>query len=136
MTTFDIQTPLRRPLTGRRGQVAVLSSVSSALLVRALARAADVDLTVRAGGGVRTVGWASVLVASLVAALAGLALLAVLEARLARGRQVWTGVATGVFLASVLAGPAAATGVAAGIALGAMHAAVWLSLLGSAWWRR
>jgi hypothetical protein len=133
MTTLGTSPARGRTRALRCGQVAVVSSASSALVVWALARAAGVDLVVRSGGGTRTVGWVSVLVASTIATLAGLALLALLDARLDRGRQVWTGVATGVFLASLVAGPAAATGPAAGVSLGAMHAAVWLVLLQTAW---
>jgi hypothetical protein len=113
--------------------MAVVSSATSTLLSWALAHAYDVDLVVRSGGGTRTVGWPSVLVASTLATLAGLALLTYLEARRDRGLQVWTGVATGVFLASLLAGPVAATGLAAGVVLGAMHTMVWLVLLETAW---
>jgi hypothetical protein len=133
MTTLDTP-PLRsRRLTGRCTGVAVVSSTTATLLVWALARAADVELAVRSGGGTRTVGWLSVLLASTLATLAGLALLGYLEARQDRGRQVWTGVATGVFLASLVAGPASATSVAAGVTLGAMHAAVFAVLLETAW---
>ena len=132
-TTLETPRPLRPSLTGRCARLAVLSSVATTSVIWALARAGDVDLAVRSGGGTRTVGWVSVLVASALATVAGLALLRVLEARLDRGRQVWTGVAVGVFLASLVAGPAAATGVAAGLSLGAMHAAVLAVLLEAAW---
>lgn len=132
MTALD--TPRRRT-RGTTRWVAVLPAAASTLLGWALARAAGVDLAVRSGGGTRTVGWPSVLVASTLATVAGLALLAYLEARRDRGRQLWTGVATGVFLASLVAGPASATTVTAGLVLAAMHAAVFLVLLAAAWRR-
>jgi hypothetical protein len=134
MTALEAPRPRTRHGTAR--WVAVLPAAASTLLVWALARAAGVDLVVRSGGDTRTVGWPSVLVASTLATVAGLALLAYLEARRDRGRQLWTGVATGVFLASLVAGPASASTVAAGLVLAAMHAAVLAVLLGSAWWRR
>jgi hypothetical protein len=133
MTALDTSRRRGRwAVTGCR-RTAVLSSAATTSIVWALARAADVDLVVRSGGGTSTVGWASVLVASALATLAGLALLEALERRQARGRQVWTGVAIGVFLASLVAGPAAATGVAAGLTLAAMHAVVLVVLLDAAW---
>ena len=64
-----------------------------------------VDLSVRPGGGsTQTVGAGAILAVSLLASLLGWALLAVLERRSARARNLWTGVAVAVLLTS-LAGP-------------------------------
>ena len=63
------------------------------------------NLLVRSGGGSpQSVGAGTVVAASLLAALLGWVLLAVLERRTSRARAVWTGVALVVLLLS-LSGP-------------------------------
>lgn len=81
-----------------------------------------VDLRVQPGGGaVQTIGAATVLVVTLVAAVAAWALLALLERLTPRARATWTLVAAGVLLLS-LAGPlTGAVTAAAGFALAALH---------------
>ena len=116
---------------------AVGSSTVAALVVWGLARLGDVDLSVPAGDGTRAVGWPSVLVAAGVAALAGMALLLILQRRLGRqrARTVWTAVAIVVFLISVGLGPASATTGTGMISLTTMHLVVLLALSGTVWHR-
>jgi hypothetical protein len=115
------------PPVGRRRAVAVGAAIGVALGGWVLAAPlAGVDLAVRMGPGAaaQQVGVVSVLVVSLLVALAGWALLAVLERRLRHGRRTWTVLASIVLVLS-LAGPlSAATTVAATVALIGMHVVV------------
>ena len=108
----------------------VPSAVVGTLIVWVVARLGDVDLVVGSGAGSRTVGWVSVAVVSALAAAAGTLLLA-LMARLPRGRDWWTAVATGVLLLS-LGGPLGAANAAAVVTLAAMHVVVWVALVSTA----
>ncbi|MFF4621710.1 DUF6069 family protein [Nonomuraea jabiensis] len=109
----------------RRLLLTVIGAPAAALAVWALAvPLAGAVLTVRTGGGTQTVGPVSVIVASLVAGLAGWALLAVLERRAARPGRVWTITALVVLVLS-LSGPlASAVGLAATLVLMLLHLVV------------
>ena len=116
---------------------AVGSSIGGTLVVWAGSRLGAVDLIVKQGDTTRTVGWSSVLVASAVAALAGMLLLRLLQRRFGaeRGRTIWTAVAVVVFLVSLLLGPLSATTATGVICLSIMHLVVLVALAGSAWRR-
>jgi hypothetical protein len=83
-----------------------------------------VDLAVRSGDGTRTVGPVPVVTASLLAALAGVILLAVLDRRSTRPRRVWTMVALGVLPTSFVGPLDSAAGVTAALVLILMHLVV------------
>jgi cytochrome bd-type quinol oxidase subunit 2 len=116
---------------------AVGSAMVGTLTVWAVSRLGDVDLIVKQGDTTRAVGWPSVLVASAVAALAGMLLLRLLQRRSGerRGRTIWTVVAVVVFLVSLLLGPLSATTATGAICLSIMHLVVLVALAGSAWRR-
>ncbi len=80
----------------------------------------SVDLTVSGGTHINAV---SVALTALVAALAGWALLAVLERITARPRRIWYPVALAVFILSLL-GPLGGTGTGARLGLAALHVTV------------
>jgi Family of unknown function (DUF6069) len=88
-----------------------------------------VDLIVRTGNGFTSVGPAAVVIASLVAGLAGWALLALLERVTPRPRRAWRLVAAAVLLISILGPLTAATTLPAKGALVAMHAVVGVLLI-------
>ncbi|MCO5998930.1 DUF6069 family protein [Actinoallomurus rhizosphaericola] len=106
----------------RRLLLTVAGAPAAALAVWAVAvPLAGATLTVRTGGGTRTVGPASVVAASLLAGLAAWALLAVLERSAARPGRIWTITALAA-LALSLTGPlGSATGVAAALVLTVLH---------------
>jgi hypothetical protein len=106
----------------RRLLLAIAGAPAAALTVWAVAvPLAGATLTVRTGGGTRTVGPAAVVVASLLAGLAGWALLAVLERSTARPGRIWTITAL-ILLALSLTGPlGSATGAVAALVLTALH---------------
>ncbi|TDD19183.1 DUF6069 family protein [Nonomuraea diastatica] len=94
----SVNTSARRPLT-------VIGASAAALACWVLAvPVAGIALTVRTGGGTQQVGPAAVVVASLLAGLAGWALLAALERFASRAGRFWTIVAL-VVLALSLLGP-------------------------------
>ncbi|MFI6743052.1 DUF6069 family protein [Nonomuraea sp. NPDC050451] len=109
----------------RRLLLTAIGAPAAALAVWALAvPLAGTALTVRTGGGTQTVGPVSVVVASLVAGLAGWALLAVLERRAARPGRSWTITALVVLVLS-LSGPlGSAVGAAATLVLILLHLVV------------
>ncbi|MET7335830.1 DUF6069 family protein [Nonomuraea sp. NPDC005650] len=114
-----MNTSLRRPL------LTLVGAPAAALAVWALAvPLAGTILTVRMGAGTQTVGPVSVVVASLVAGLAGWALLAALERWAPRPGRVWTITAL-VVLALSLTGPlGSAVGAAATLVLVLLHLVV------------
>ena len=110
----------------RTRALAVAGAALAALVVWTVAvPILDVDLTVSPGGGSpMSVGAGTVVVAALVGALLGWALLALLEARTARARTLWTGAAVVALLVS-LGGPLnAATATSIQVTLMLMHLAV------------
>lgn len=116
---------------------AVGSSIVATLTTWGVSRTGAVDLTVKQGDTSQTVGWPSVLIASAVAAAAGMLLLRLLQGRFGapRGRTIWTAVAVVVFLVSLLLGPLSATTATGAICLSIMHLEVLVALIGSAWRR-
>ncbi|TDC05353.1 hypothetical protein E1267_19760 [Nonomuraea longispora] len=109
---------LRRPL-------AVTGACAAALAGWVLAvPVAGTALTVRMSGGVQQVGPVAVVVASLLAGLAGWALLAVLERFTARGGRIWTIVALAVLALSLLGPLGSAAGTAATVVLLLLHLVV------------
>ncbi|MGV9384094.1 DUF6069 family protein [Nonomuraea sp. NPDC003707] len=109
----------------RRLLLTVIGAPAAALAVWALAvPLSGAALTVRAGGGTQTVGPVSVIVASLVAGLAGWALLAVLERRAARPGRVWTITALVVLVLSLFGPLGSAVGLATTLVLMLLHLVV------------
>ncbi|TDC95576.1 hypothetical protein E1292_39195 [Nonomuraea deserti] len=82
---------------------------------------AGIALTVRMGGGMQQVGPAAVVVASLLAGLAGWALLAVLERFASRAGRPWTIVALAVLALSLLGPLGSAAGTTATLVLVLLH---------------
>ncbi|GAT70145.1 hypothetical protein PS9374_05825 [Planomonospora sphaerica] len=110
-----MNTSLRRPLT-------VIGAPVAALAVWALAvPVAGTVLTVRTGGGTQQVGPVSVVVASLLAGLAGWALLAVLERFASRPGRIWTITALAVLALSLFGPLGGAVGTAATLVLVLLH---------------
>ncbi|WP_424533326.1 DUF6069 family protein [Sphaerisporangium viridialbum] len=123
-TTPAHATPGRTGRTAARRPLTVAGATVAALAVWALADpVAGIDLAVRAGGAVQSVGPASVAMASLVAGLAAWALLASLERLTSRPGLIWTIIAFAVLVLSLL-GPLGAVGTASTLALAGMHLVV------------
>ncbi|MGC4756613.1 DUF6069 family protein [Micromonospora trifolii] len=91
--------------------------------------AAGVDLVVRSANSTRQVTVAAVIVATAVAALAGWALLAVLERRTNRSRVWWTSIAVAVLLLSLVLGPPSGVGGGATATLALLHLSVGVILI-------
>ena len=110
--------------TRRRRALAVLGAAAATLTVWAIAGPlAGVDLRVHVGSGTQHVGPATVVAVSILAGLAGWALLAAMEHFTLRARAVWTATALTV-LALSLAGPlTSGATTAAKMALTGMHLA-------------
>jgi hypothetical protein len=104
----------------------VVGAAAAALAVWALAEPlAGVDLTVRTGGrDKQQIGSDEVVLVSLLAGLAGWALLDLLERFTAHAREIWTATALVVLVLSLLGPLGAAVTVAATVALAGMHLAV------------
>ena len=123
-----------RPARRRRDRtLAVLAAtVATLALWVAAVPVAGVDLVARNGGTEQTVTPVAVGVSTVLAGLAGWALLAVLERFTARARAVWTGVAGLALLLSLLGPLSGGVGTTATLTLVAMHllaAAVLVPLL-------
>lgn len=123
-TTIAPAVAAARPARRRDRGLAVLAATAATLAVWAAAvPAAGVDLAVRNGGTEQSVTPAAVGVSTLVAGLAGWALLALLERFTARARAVWTGAAGLVLLLSLLGPLGGGVGAAATLTLVALHLA-------------
>ncbi|MFE9917009.1 DUF6069 family protein [Micromonospora sp. NPDC005553] len=94
-----------------------------------LRSAAGVDLAVRSANSTRQITVAAVIVATAVAALAGWALLAVLERRTNRSRVWWTSIAVAVLLLSLVLGPPSGVGGGAKATLALLHVSVGVILI-------
>lgn len=112
--------------TGIRRAAVVFGAAVSAL---ALWAGAGGDATVRSGGSDHPVGAVAVLLTSVLAGLAGWALLAVLERMTSRGLLVWTVVAVLVFLLSLVSAAAAGVGAASVGTLLGLHCVVFAVLV-------
>jgi hypothetical protein len=125
ITTRELHVPSpRRSRTRRARGYVVLAATGAGLLGWAVAGpAAGVHLTVRIGSAAadQHVGPAAVVVASVLAGLAGWALLALLERHAPKARTIWTGIAVAVLAASVLAGPLGGVTTSAKVALAGLH---------------
>ncbi|MCG5213420.1 DUF6069 family protein [Streptosporangium soli] len=118
-----------RPAVTRRA-LAVAGAAAAALALWALAGpVAGIDLTVRTGGAVQVVGPGAVAAASLVAGLAGWALLAVLERFLKRPGRTWTIIAVIVAALSVLGPLGGAVGTPGMMTLAGLHLIVAVVLI-------
>ena len=109
---------------GRTSALAVVAATVATLVVWAIARPlAGADLTVRTGAGsaAQHVGPTAVVVATVLAGLAGWALLALLQRFTSRARAIWITTALVVLVLS-MAGPlGAGTTVTAAAILASMH---------------
>ncbi|MDP9866745.1 MULTISPECIES: DUF6069 family protein [Streptosporangium] len=113
--------PERAGRTATRRALTVAGATAAALVLWALTGpVAGIGLSVRLDGAVQPVGPAAVATASLLAGLAGWALLALLERILKRPGRTWTVIAA-VVLALSLAGPLGAVDTASTVVLAGMH---------------
>ncbi|MCG5452235.1 DUF6069 family protein [Micromonospora hortensis] len=112
-----------------RAAVAAGAIVVSVVEYVLLHVAAGVDLAVRSANSTRQVTVAAVIVATTVAALAGWALLAVLERRTNRSRVWWTSTAVAVLLLSLVIGPPSGVGGGAKVTLALLHLSVGVILI-------
>ncbi|PZG19125.1 hypothetical protein C1I95_12230 [Micromonospora craterilacus] len=117
-----------------------LAVPAAAMLIAAagftiLRSTAGIELAARTGTAVRPVTLPAVLTAAAVSALAGWALLALLERLTGRARVVWTVGAVAVLLLSLLAGPTAGITVGAKVGLALLHLAVGAVVIGGMRWR-
>ena len=103
--------------------VVAAAAVAAEVVFLAVHQAAGVDLAVRGGDTVTHVGAVSVAVVSVLVALAGWGLLALLRRVSTRGRRIWTVVATVVLVVSLL-GPLGAESASALLGLAALHLTV------------
>jgi hypothetical protein len=127
-TTDQVSCCQDRSTFGRLA-VNVPTAAGVSLAIWAGARLAGVDLAVRQAGGTSTVGWPSVLVASVVATTLGTLAVAFLLGR-RRGDMIAFWLVTVTFLLSLVLGPLNARMPTAAFVLGTMHAAVWGVLVG------
>jgi hypothetical protein len=109
----------------RRRVLTVIGAPAAALAVWAVAvPLAGATLTVRSGDGTQTVGWVSVLVTSLLAALVALGLTLVLERVASRPTLVWTIAAPPALLASLTGPLGSGVGTTTVLVLITLHLAV------------
>jgi hypothetical protein len=125
ITTQDLHAPSAgRSRTRRARGYAVLAATGAGLLGWAVAvPVAGVHLTVRLGSAATSqhIGTTAVVIACLLAGLAGWALLALLERQTPKAAAIWTAVAVAVLAVSLLAGPLGGVTTAAKIALACLH---------------
>ncbi|MET8264707.1 DUF6069 family protein [Micromonospora arida] len=112
-----------------RAAVAAGAIVVAVVEFALLRSAAGVDLAVRSANSTRQITVAAVIVAAAVAALAGWALLAVLERRTNRSRVWWTSIAGAVLLLSLVVGPPSGVGGGAKATLALLHLSVGVILI-------
>ena len=129
MAGLDTQAQHRAGSKGRDLAVVALALVAAGLTWVLLDVALDVSLVAASGDGTTDVGIGAVLVSTLLAGIAAAALLWLMEARLARGRTVWTVLAVVTLLLSFM-GPASGETTAAVLGLGLLHVVVGASLVG------
>ncbi|WP_406058509.1 DUF6069 family protein [Micromonospora sp. NBC_00860] len=112
-----------------RAAVAAGAIVVAVVEFALLHSAAGVDLAVRSGSSTRQITVAAVIVATVVAALAGWALLAALERLTSRPRVWWTSIAVAVLLLSLVVGPPSGVGGGAKATLALLHLSVGVILI-------
>lgn len=131
-TTMNPRTAASHSIRRSRA-VAVAAAVFAALLVWSIGvPVLGVDLTVRTGpedSGAQTIGPTLMVAVSALAALAGWALLAVLERYIHRVGAIWSAAAGVVLLASLTGPLTGATSTSAALTLVAIHAAVAVVLI-------
>ncbi|MEU1747281.1 DUF6069 family protein [Micromonospora arida] len=111
-----------------RAAVAAGAIVAAVVEFALLRSAAGVDLAVRSANSTRQITVAAVIVAAAVAALAGWALIAVLE-RTNRSRVWWNSIAGAVLLLSLVVGPPSGVGGGAKVTLALLHLSVGVILI-------
>ncbi|RAO17013.1 DUF6069 family protein [Micromonospora noduli] len=112
-----------------RAAVAAGAIVVAVVEFALLHSAAGVDLAVRSANSTRQITVTAVIVAAAVAALAGWALIAVLERRTNRSRVWWTSIAGAVLLLSLVVGPPSGVGGGAKATLVLLHLSVGVILI-------
>lgn len=132
-TTITPAVTAARPARRRDRALAVLAATVATLALWVVGvPVAGVDLVARNGGTQQTMNPAAVGISTVLAGLAGWALLALLERFTTRARAIWTGVAGLALLLSLLGPLSGGVGTAATSTLVAMHllaAAVLIPLL-------
>lgn len=116
MTVQAVEQEQQQPGWRQDWPVAVAAAAVAALAWVVVTQLASVELVV----GEQQVNVVSVVVATLVAAVAGAGLLRVLEARTANGVTLWTWIALGVLVVSMV-GPLGASGSEAVAGLAVLH---------------
>lgn len=116
MTVQAVEQEQQQPGWRQDWPVAVVAAAVAALAWVVVTQLASVELVV----GEQRVNVVSVVVATLVAAVAGAGLLRVLEARTANGVTLWTWIALGVLVVSMV-GPLGASGSEAVAGLAVLH---------------
>jgi len=107
-----------------RAVVTALAAVAALGLWAVAAVGSDTDLQALRQGDLHVIGPGAVVITATVAALAGWAVLALLERFTARARTIWTGVALAALLAS-LGGPlSGGVGTGSKVVLALMHLVV------------
>ena len=110
--------------------VTIAEGTAVALVVWAVGWLAGVPYTVRQNGHDQTIGATSVTVATVLAGLAGWAVLAILNRFVAQPRRVWTFVAAGVLVLSLLGPLGSAVGTSTTVTLVLLHLCVGGLLIG------
>jgi hypothetical protein len=121
MNTLAASPPTRAARRARRGLTVLAVTVAAVVVWLVAVPVAGVDLLVRSAGAEQPVGPVAVAVATLLAGLAGWALLALLERLTTRARGIWTGVAVAVLLLSLLGPLTEGVGAAAKATLVLLH---------------
>ncbi|MFC4019318.1 DUF6069 family protein [Micromonospora sp. GCM10011542] len=111
-------------LLPHRAAVAAGAILVAAAEFAILHSAIGIDVAARTSTSTRQITVTAVVVAAAVAALAGWALLAVLERATARARVWWTSIAVAVLLLSLLLGPLSGVGAGAKVSLVLLHLSV------------
>ena len=124
MTTVTNETAQRtRVGWARIGGVAATAAVAATAVWLLWTQAGGVELEVKSGAGSQQIGVGSVILSSLLIALAGGALLRWWGGRSERGTRRWTMLAVGIAVLSLIT-PTSALTVAAGLALVSLHVVV------------
>ncbi|MFD4324580.1 DUF6069 family protein [Nocardioides sp. NPDC058538] len=124
MTTVTNETAQRTRVGWPRiGGVAAAAAVAATAVWLLWTQAGGVELEVKSGAGSQQIGIGSVIVSSLLIALAGGALLRWWEGRSERGTRRWTMLAVAIAVLSLIT-PTSALTLAAGLGLASLHVVV------------